>query len=98
MKKVFLLSFGLVSCISVFSQNKDHKKEFTIVVDSADAVSFLTLIQVGLNNLMTTSIPANQIQSIATYGQGLFQKDAAIYQSWLPKVEATKKDSTSKKP
>jgi hypothetical protein len=55
-------------------------------------------MQVGLANLMNTSIPANQVTSIQNYGNALFQKNVAIYQSWLPKIEAPKKDSVIKKP
>jgi len=97
MKQVLVISLALFISVSAFSQAK-QPKEFVIKVDSADAASFLTLINVGLQNLMNTDIPAKQVQGISVYGNGLFQKYLAQYQTWFPKAEAPKKDSVSKKP
>jgi len=99
MKKTALFFALSVIAICCFGQaKKEQPKKIYIEVDSADAVNFLTIFQVGLANLMNTSIPANQVTGIQNYGNALFQKNVAIYQSWLPKTEAPKKDSVIKKP
>ena len=97
MKRTIIFSLALVISVSAFSQAK-QKKELVITVDSANAASFLTLIQVGLQNLMNTDIPAKQVQGINAYGSGLFQKYLAQYQSWFPQPIAPKKDTVIKKP
>ena len=87
--KQTLIALSLALSVSGFAQSK--KKEIVIRIDSAEAVKFLTILQVGAQSLMQTQIPANQVGEMQRYGDSLFRANVAIFNSWIPKQDTTAK-------
>ena len=92
MKQLSLLAILAAFSIASFGQAKPSGKRqdgmglrfppyLTITVDSAEAVKFLTILQVGTQSLMQTQIPANQVADMQRYGDSLFRANVAIFNS-----------------
>ena len=93
---IFILA--VVATLHSHAQSK-KPKEYTVTLDSLQTYYFLMLLQNGPQGLMNTALPANQVLEMNKEYAQWIKKALPTWQSWQPKPEPAKKDSTNvKKP